>query len=192
MAPSAPIEPSHRKLPSLNAGWSTTTCVAGWRGAAGPPAACVVAFSTSAAAFCIFCMLPVWLMRMRASAVENLVAASGNCSMIVCICPRSEYVPSTERTDHARHHDDRADNARDLDRFEPRDERIQRVGNDDAEQQRHDEGLRPRQSEHRRERRQDSQREAARIDRQPRCGKGDERRVDRGAGLLQCSAPGQR
>ena len=28
-APRAPIELSHRKLPSLNAGWSTMTCVAG-------------------------------------------------------------------------------------------------------------------------------------------------------------------
>ena len=80
---------------------------------------------------------------MRASPVANLVAASGSCSMMVCICPRNEYVPSNERTDHARHHDDGADNARDLDRFKPSDERIQRVGNDDAEQQRHQKGLRP-------------------------------------------------
>ena len=33
-------------------------------------------------------------MRMRSIAVEALLAASGNCSMIDCISPRSEYVPS--------------------------------------------------------------------------------------------------
>jgi hypothetical protein len=59
-----------------------------------------------------------------------------------------------ERTHHARHHDDSADNARNPDRFEPSDERIQRVGNDDAKQQRHYKGLRPRQGEDRREHRQ--------------------------------------
>ena len=71
-----------------------------------------------------------------------------------------------ERADHACHHDDRADNARNPDRFEPCDERIQRVGNDDAEQQRHHKGLRPPQGENRRECRQNSQRQAPRIDRQ--------------------------
>ena len=38
-------------------------------------------------------MLPIWLIRMRASPVANLVAAAGNCSMMVCTCPRNEYVP---------------------------------------------------------------------------------------------------
>jgi hypothetical protein len=92
--------------------------------------------------------------------------------------------PESERPDHARHHDDGADDARDPDRFEPCDERIQRVGDHDAEQQRHHEGLRPRQGEDRRERRQNSQCQAPRVDRHPHCGKGDERRVGDSAGLL--------
>jgi hypothetical protein len=61
-----------------------------------------------------------------------------------------------ERADHACHDDDSAGNARDLDRFEPCDERIQRVGNNDAEQQRHHEVLRPRQDDDRRQHRQNS------------------------------------
>ncbi len=72
---------------------------------------------------------------------------------------------------------DSAQDAGDPDRLEPSDERIQRIGNDDAEQQRHHEGLRPRQCEDGRERRQDSQRKASRVDLRPRRGKSDVRRV---------------
>ena len=86
----APLEPTQSMSPSLNVGWSITTCVAGCLGMADPPAACVVAVSTWAAALCIFCMLPSWLLRSRARPAENLLAASGNCSTIICICPRNE------------------------------------------------------------------------------------------------------
>jgi hypothetical protein len=48
--PSAPIEPCHRKLPSLKAGGSTTTRVACWRAGWDLTGVPVVALSTSAAA----------------------------------------------------------------------------------------------------------------------------------------------
>ena len=73
----------------------------------------------------------------------NLVAASGNCSMMACTCPRNEYVPRPSAPITLAITMTVPDNARDLDRFEPCDERIQRVGKDDAEQQRHQESLRP-------------------------------------------------
>ena len=62
-----------------------------------------------------------------------------------------------ECSDHTRHHDDRRDAPGESHRLEPCDERIQCVGEDDAEQQRHHEGLRPRQCIKRSEHGQDGQ-----------------------------------
>ena len=89
-----------------------------------------------------------------------------------------------ERTDHACHHDERTNNARDLDRLEPCHKWIQRVGYDDAEQQRHHKGLRPPQGDNRSECRQNPQRQSPCINLQSGFRKGDERCVGGGGGLL--------
>ena len=63
-----------------------------------------------------------------------------------------------ERAQYASHNNESTDNARDFDFFEPCDERIQGVRNDDAEQQRHHKRLRQPEGQNRRKRRQDSER----------------------------------
>ena len=88
-----------------------------------------------------------------------------------------------ERTDDACHHHHGACNARNLDGFKPYDERIQRVGDDDAEQQWHQECLRPGQNKNHRERRKNFERHA-RINGQPRRGNRDQRCFDGSVKLL--------
>ncbi len=66
-----------------------TTRVAASRWIEGPPVASLVAFCTTDAALCIFCMVPSWLIRSRATPAENLLAAAGKPSTIVCTWPRS-------------------------------------------------------------------------------------------------------
>jgi hypothetical protein len=58
-------------------GGSTMTWVARWRRATGPAVSRVVARSTSAAAFCIVCKLPISPIRIRASPAVIVAAASG-------------------------------------------------------------------------------------------------------------------
>ena len=124
----------------------------------GLAANCVAAFSTCVAAFCMICIVPSCFTCRRASPSANRFAASGTRSMIVCIWPRSEYVPRTSAPDYARHDDHGADDPWNSDDFEPGDEGIQRVGDDDAEQQWHEEVLRPRQRRYDCERRENSER----------------------------------
>ena len=118
------------------------TWVAACLGAAGrrPPASSP--FPPRSAALCIFCMLPAGSVRSRAKRGGERPRRFGQLFDDRLHLAAQRIRAEPERADHARHHDDRADDARDPDPLEIHYQRIQRVGDEDAEQQRYEERLR--------------------------------------------------
>ena len=108
-------------------------------------------------------MLPPGLVRTRASAVGKGPRRFGQLLDDRLHLPAQRIGAESERAHHAHHHDDRARHARNPDSLELRHEGIQRVGNEDSEQQGDEERLRQIERANDRDHGKQRERDAARV-----------------------------